>query len=121
MYLFESSLPHIYKVLFLCIESSVSEGGREIDEKEATCYLFAVGELCRLSPVHTSSHLTLMVHSLLLATREGDGGTQGEREGGGGGGGGKSGCERGREREKGRVGVRYKERGEGGGGGREWV
>ena len=56
------------------IESSLSEGGREIDEKEATCYLFAVGELCRLSPAHTSSHLTLVVHSLLLATREGDGG-----------------------------------------------
>ena len=56
------------------IESLLPEGGREIDEKEATCYLFAVGELCRLSPAHTSSHLTLMVHSLLLATREGDGG-----------------------------------------------
>jgi condensin-2 complex subunit D3 len=54
-------------------QSSLPEGGREIDEKEATCYLFAVGELCRLSPAHTSSHLTLMVHSLLLATREGDG------------------------------------------------
>ena len=51
-----------------------------MDEKEATCYLFAVGELCRLSPVHTSSHLALMVHSLLLATREEDGG--GYKEGG---------------------------------------
>ena len=62
-----------------------SEGaGREVDEREATCYLFAVGELCLLSPAHTSSHLARMVHSLLLATREGDrGGWVKEGEGGG--------------------------------------
>ena len=57
-------------------EASGSEGVREvINEKEATCYLFAVGELCLLSPAHTTSHLALVVHSLLLATREeGEGG-----------------------------------------------
>ena len=71
--LYTSYVPAIVHAL-VTIESSLSEGGREIDEKEATCYLFAVGELCRLSPAHTSSHLTLVVHSLLLATREGDGG-----------------------------------------------
>ena len=47
---------------------------KEVNEREGTCYMFAVGELCQLSPRHTSSHLSLMVHSLLLATRESDGG-----------------------------------------------
>ena len=52
-----------------------------INEKEATCYLFAVGELCLLSPAHTTSHLALVVHSLLLATREEGEGGEGVRVG----------------------------------------
>ena len=53
-------------------ENGTSDGGREVNEKEVTCYIFSVGELCQLSPGHTSSHLSLMIHSLLLATREGE-------------------------------------------------
>ena len=65
--------------MYTCTQMSLSTeesgSGVEVEEKEGTCYMFATGELCQLSPRQTSSHLSLMIHSLLMATRHGEGGT----------------------------------------------
>ena len=71
--LFTHFLPFLLIRIELPSSEVVRERVREIDEKEVTCYLFTVGELCQLSPAHSTSHLARMVHSLLLATREGGG------------------------------------------------
>ena len=82
MHLYTHNMKGVCVTTVCTSDSSGSEGVREvINEKEATCYLFAVGELCLLSPAHTTSHLALVVHSLLLATREEGEGGEGVRVG----------------------------------------